>query len=81
MSSAEELARRLIEEGFNNGDLSVADDVISPDQVEHQYYGPDHAPGSRGRQGGDLLAAGAPSRTSTSPSTISSWTAIRSGSG
>ena len=48
MSSAEELARRLIEDGFNSGDLSVADDVISPDQVEHQYYGPDHAPGAEG---------------------------------
>ena len=48
MSSAEELARRLIEDGFNRGDLSVADDVISPDQVEHQYYGPDHAPGAEG---------------------------------
>ncbi len=48
MSSAEELARRLIEQGFNNGDLSVADDVIAPDQVEHQYYGPDHAPGAEG---------------------------------
>jgi predicted ester cyclase len=48
MSSAEELARRLIEDGFNKGDLSIADDVISPDQVEHQYYGPDHAPGAEG---------------------------------
>jgi predicted ester cyclase len=48
MSSTEELARRLIEEGFNNGDLGVAEDVISPDQVEHQYYGPDHARGAEG---------------------------------
>jgi predicted ester cyclase len=48
MSSAEELARRLIEEGFNNGDLGVADDVISPDHVEHQYFGADHAPGAEG---------------------------------
>ena len=48
MSSAEELARRLIEDGFNEGDLSVADDVISPHLVEHQYYGPDHAPGAEG---------------------------------
>ena len=48
MSSAEELARRLIEDGFNRGDLSVADDVISPDQVEHQTFGPDHAPGAEG---------------------------------
>jgi predicted ester cyclase len=48
MSSAEELARRLIEDGFDKGDLSVADDVISPVLVEHQYYGPDHAPGAEG---------------------------------
>jgi len=48
MSNAEELARRLIEEGFNAGDLGVADEVISPDQIEHQYYGPGHAPGAEG---------------------------------
>jgi len=48
MSTAEELVRRLIEEGFNKGDLGVADDVVSPDQVEHQYFGPDHAPGAEG---------------------------------
>ena len=48
MSNAEELARRLIEEGFNAGDLRVADEVISPDQIEHQHYGPDHAPGAEG---------------------------------
>ena len=48
MSSAEQLARRLIEDGFNRGDLSAAEDVISPDQVEHQSYGPDHAPGAEG---------------------------------
>ena len=46
--SPEELARRLIEEGFNQGDLSVADDLISPSMVEHQYFGPDHAPGAEG---------------------------------
>ena len=48
MSSAEQLARRLIEAGFNEGDLSVADDVISPEHIEHQYFGPDHAPGPAG---------------------------------
>lgn len=48
MSSAEELARRLIEQGFNTGDLSVTDDIVSPDQVEHQDFGPDHAPGAKG---------------------------------
>jgi predicted ester cyclase len=48
MSSEEKLARRLIEEGFNQGDLRVTDELISPHQVEHQYYGPDHAPGAEG---------------------------------
>jgi len=48
MSSAEEPARRLIEEGFNAGDLRVADEVVSPDQIEHQEYGPGHAPGAEG---------------------------------
>ena len=47
-STPETLARRLIEEGFNQGDLSVAEDLISPSMVEHQYYGPDHAPGAEG---------------------------------
>jgi predicted ester cyclase len=48
MSSSERVARRLIEEGFNTGDLSVADELISPDQIEHQDFGPDHAPGADG---------------------------------
>ena len=47
-SNPEVLAHRLIEEGFNQGDLSVADDLISPIMVENQYYGPDHAPGAEG---------------------------------
>jgi len=47
-STPELLARRLIEEGFNQGDLSVAEDLISPSMVEHQQYGPDHAPGAEG---------------------------------
>ena len=45
---AEAIVRRLIEEGFNAGDLGVADEVISPDMVEHQNYGPNHAPGADG---------------------------------
>ena len=48
MSSPEVLARRLIEEGFNEGNLSVADDLVSPSMVEHQNFGPDHAPGAEG---------------------------------
>ena len=46
--TAETLARRLIEEGFNRGDLDVADAVIAPDMVEHQDFGPDHAAGPEG---------------------------------
>jgi predicted ester cyclase len=48
MSQPEHLFRRLIEEGFNGGDLSVADAVTSPDLAEHQDFGPDHAPGAEG---------------------------------
>jgi predicted ester cyclase len=48
MDTAGELARRLIEEGFNQGDLSVADELVSPDFAEHQYFGPDHAAGPEG---------------------------------
>jgi predicted ester cyclase len=48
MHEAERVFRRLIEEGFNAGDLSVADELTSPDMVEHQDYGPGHAPGAEG---------------------------------
>jgi predicted ester cyclase len=44
----ETIARRLIEEGFNAGNRDVADEVIAPDMVEHQDYGPNHAPGPEG---------------------------------
>ena len=30
------IARRLMEEGFSNGDLAVVEELISPDCVEHQ---------------------------------------------
>ena len=48
MPSPELIVRRLIEEGFNQGRLEVADELISDDFVEHQNYGPDHAPGAQG---------------------------------
>ena len=48
MSDPERLFRRLIEEGFNAGDLSVADAVTSSDFAEHQNFGPDHAAGAEG---------------------------------
>ena len=35
------VARRLIEEGFNQGNLDICD-------VEHQNFGPGHAPGAEG---------------------------------
>lgn len=44
----ERLVRRLIEEGFSCGHLDIADEVISPDLVEHQNFGPDHASGADG---------------------------------
>ncbi|HEY6055509.1 MAG TPA: ester cyclase [Gaiellaceae bacterium] len=46
--SPENVVRRLIEEGFNEGRLEVADELTSPDLVEHQSFGPDHAPGAEG---------------------------------
>jgi steroid delta-isomerase-like uncharacterized protein len=48
MSDPEQLFRRLIDEGFNGGDLGVADAVTAPDLAEHQDFGPDHAPGAEG---------------------------------
>jgi predicted ester cyclase len=44
----EALVRRLIEEGFNQGNLDVADELISPAMIEHQNFGPNHAPGADG---------------------------------
>ena len=46
--SPEVIVRRLIEEGFNQGNLDVADELASPDLVEHQNYGPGHASGPAG---------------------------------
>ena len=48
MTDPERIFRRLIEEGFNGGDLRVADAVTAPDLAEHQDFGPDHAPGAQG---------------------------------
>ena len=46
--SPETVARRLIEEGFNEGNLDVLDELISPDMIEHQDHGPDHPAGAEG---------------------------------
>ena len=48
MSGPDTVVRRLIEEGFNRGRLEVADELTSPDLVEHQNFGPDHAAGAAG---------------------------------
>ncbi|HEY3764731.1 MAG TPA: ester cyclase [Gaiellales bacterium] len=48
MQDPERVFRRLIDEGFNGGDLSVADEVTGPGFVEHQDFGPNHAAGAEG---------------------------------
>ena len=45
---AERVVRRLIDEAFSQGRLDVCDERIADDIVEHQDYGPAHAPGSAG---------------------------------
>ncbi len=47
-ATPETVVRRLIEEGFNQGNLEVVDDLTSPALTEHQKFGPDHAPGAEG---------------------------------
>ena len=47
-TSPEQVVRRLIEEGFNQGRLDVADELTAPDIVEHQDFGPKHAGGAEG---------------------------------
>lgn len=44
----EAVARRLIDEAFSAGHLEVCDELISAALVEHQDFGPDHAPGAAG---------------------------------
>lgn len=41
----ENLVRRLLEEGFNRGNLSVVDELVAVDQKEHQR---DHSDGREG---------------------------------
>ncbi len=48
MGSPDTVLRRLIDEGFSGGRLEVADELIAPDVIEHQDYGPGHAPGAEG---------------------------------
>jgi predicted SnoaL-like aldol condensation-catalyzing enzyme len=49
--SAEEnkaLARRVIEELFNNGNLDLADELIAPDYVDHDQAMPEDIHGLEG---------------------------------
>src|SRR5262245_4318695 len=48
METPDVVLRRLIDEGFTAGRLEVADELIHPGLVEHQDFGPDHAPGAEG---------------------------------
>lgn len=48
MTDPERVFRRLIEQGFNAGDLDVADEVTADAFTEHQDFGPDHSPGAEG---------------------------------
>jgi predicted ester cyclase len=47
-AEAERVVRRLINEVFSEGRLEVADELIADEMIEHQNYGPDHAPGAEG---------------------------------
>jgi predicted ester cyclase len=47
-ANPERVVRRLIEEGFNEGNLEVCDELVHPDLVEHQDFGPSHAAGAAG---------------------------------
>ena len=47
-AEAEGIVRRLINEVFSEGRLEVADELIADAMIEHQNYGPDHAPGAEG---------------------------------
>jgi steroid delta-isomerase-like uncharacterized protein len=44
----EQVLRRLIDEGFSQGRLEVADELIADDLIEHQNFGDNHAPGAAG---------------------------------
>lgn len=48
VASPETVVRRLIDEGFNEGRLEVCDELTDPALVEHQNFGPNHAPGADG---------------------------------
>lgn len=41
MTTQEQAFAELIEQGFNRGDVAVADRLLAADAVEHQQHGPD----------------------------------------
>jgi ketosteroid isomerase-like protein len=41
-----DLLKAILERGFSAGDLSVADELCSPDLVEHEYLVPPHLAGA-----------------------------------
>jgi predicted ester cyclase len=45
MSDNSELFRLVIERGFNQGDLSIADEVCAQQFIEHEYLAPTDLPG------------------------------------
>jgi predicted ester cyclase len=47
-SDPESVARRLIDEGFNAGNLDVCDELVDLALREHQDFGPGHASGAAG---------------------------------
>ncbi|HSS61792.1 MAG TPA: ester cyclase [Candidatus Limnocylindrales bacterium] len=57
MQENEELYRRLIDEGFNRGDLAVADEVVAPGAIEHQRSGMGDGPEGVKRVIGTLRSA------------------------
>src|SRR5215210_6128867 len=40
--------RRLVEEGINQGQLEVMDELLAPDILDHQWYGPGYPPSRAG---------------------------------
>jgi predicted ester cyclase len=45
------LFQRLVDEGLNQGKLSVMDEVLSPTVLDHQFYGPGYPPSKAGIKG------------------------------
>src|SRR6266702_4643673 len=72
----EAIYRRLIEEGFNQGNLEVADELVAPGAIEHQRGGGGDGPvGTKNT----IKYCGGRFPTSTSPLTRWSRSATRSG--